>query len=97
MTSLRAPRETIDSLRITLQSLEQSAEATSDPEVVAELKRILLRRIADLEMIDALGAQSSTSGTPDEQPDLPPLEIVTAEAQPEAAPVCVDEGSDVKP
>jgi hypothetical protein len=78
--------------------LEQSAEATSDPEVVAELKRILLRRIADLEMIDALGAQSSTSGTPDEQPgDLPPLEIVAAEAQPEAAPVCVDEGSDVKP
>jgi len=78
--------------------LELSAEATSDPEAVAELKRILLRRIADLEMVDALDAQSSASATPVEQPDeLPLLEIVAAEAQPETSPARIDEEREIKP
>jgi hypothetical protein len=87
--SIRPSRETIESLRLTLESLEQSTDPGADPGEVAELKRILLARIADLEMLDALQAQSSVSKTPDgttapthvDQPlvDLPPLEVVAAE------------------
>lgn len=84
MMSLRPSPQTLESLRLTLQNLEQSADPTSDPQELAELKGILLRRIADLEVLDALSSQSETSPVCDEQSDaatadLPPLEIVAAE------------------
>ena len=89
--SLRGARETVESLRITLQKLEQSTEGTSDPSELAELKRILLARIADLEAVDALSAQSQGPTADEEQPnpapaDLPPLELIAAE-EPAAEPV----------
>lgn len=62
----RPSRETIESLRLTLQNLEQSAGAAADAEGAGELKRILLARIADLEVLDALHGQSAAAGnTPD--------------------------------
>lgn len=84
MMSLRRSQQTLESLRLTLQSLEQSADPTSDPQELAELKGILLRRIADLEALEALSSQSAVSPVSDEQSnaataDLPPLEIVAAE------------------
>jgi hypothetical protein len=80
--TLRPPRETVESLRLTLQSLEQSADPTSNPDEVAELKQILLKRIADLEILDALETQpaSTASGqNADMAVDMVPLEILAAE------------------
>ena len=82
--SLRPTPQTLESLRLTLQNLEQTADPTSDPQELAELKGILLKRIADLEVLDALSSQSAVSAASDEQSnaapaDLPPLEIVAAE------------------
>jgi hypothetical protein len=73
----RSTRETLDSLRVTLQKLEQTADSVSDGQDVAELKQILLNRIAELETLKALQP-------PDAQPvpapsDLPPLAAETEE------------------
>jgi len=76
LMSLRAPRETVDSLRLTLQSLEQNTDETSDPQALAELKRILLRRMADLEAADALAALSTSTQPPESPSDVLPLEAV---------------------
>ncbi len=64
--SLRAPKDTIESLRLTLQRLEQTADSSHDPEASAELKRILLLRIATLEALEALKA-----GDPSQPPAKP--------------------------
>jgi hypothetical protein len=45
--------ELIKALRITLQSLDKNFAAPDDQNVIAELKRILLLRIADLEFVGA--------------------------------------------
>lgn len=50
----RSAQETLESLRITLQKLEQSSDPASDGHDVAELKQILLNRIAELETLQAL-------------------------------------------
>lgn len=52
--SLRAPKDTVESLRLTLQRLEQFTDPAQDLEARTELKRILLLRIADLEALEAL-------------------------------------------
>jgi len=83
--SINPPRETLESLRITVARLEQSTDSCTDPQEAAELKRILLARIADLEVIAAIETQSpeSASTTDDSLVKsvaaLPPLEIVAAE------------------
>lgn len=84
MMSLRPSPQTIESLRLTLQNLEQNADPNSDPQELAELKGILLKRIADLEVLDALSSQSAVPPVSDEQSDarqadLPPLEIIAAQ------------------
>ena len=45
----RPTHETLESLRLTLLKIEQNAEPEQDAEALAELKRILLQRIAQLE------------------------------------------------
>ena len=64
--------ELIQSLRITLQTLEESFAAPDDQNVIAELKRIILLRIAELESVgaavelaDAEKANQAASLTPD--------------------------------
>jgi hypothetical protein len=47
---LRAARDTAESLRVILELLEQSPDPDGDLPARAELKRILLLRIAELEL-----------------------------------------------
>ena len=69
--TLRNARETLDSLRVTLQKLEQTADSVSDGRDVAELKQILLNRIAELETLNALQpAQAEPMPTPSNLPHL---------------------------
>jgi hypothetical protein len=88
--SRRPSRETIESLRLTLETIEQSNDTASDAEGAGELKRILLARIADLEMLDALHVQSATAGnTPDEPNAVSAVGLTSAAevAAVEVAPV----------
>jgi len=80
---LHPASELIESFRATLQKLEQDSASLDDQTDIAELKSILLNRIADLELVDALNGQSSVS-TPDEPLearliDLPPVQTASAE------------------
>jgi hypothetical protein len=50
--------------------------------VRVELKRILLARIADLELANLLAAQSSVSASPLGKPTKAPIESTTLEAPP---------------
>lgn len=59
--SLRAPKDTIQSLRLMLQRLEQTADPDSDREARAELKRLLLSRIANLEALELLRVEALKS------------------------------------
>jgi hypothetical protein len=52
--TVRPTHETLESLRITLQKMEQITESESDTHDVTELKRLLLNRIAELETLEAL-------------------------------------------
>ena len=77
--TVRSSRETLESLRVTLQKLEQTTDATADGRDVAELQQILLNRIAELEALNALqpaGADTSNVSAPS---DLPHLAAVTEE------------------
>ena len=56
--SLRAPKDTAASLRIMVQRLEQTVDPEQDPEARAELKRILMVRIANLEALEALKVEA---------------------------------------
>ena len=84
MTTHRPRRETIQSLRLTLQSLEQSTDPDADAQEIAELKRILLTRIADLEAVTALNAQSAAPDSAAPAAALldapPPVEVKPEEA-----------------
>ena len=59
--SLRAPKDTIQSLQVMLQRLEQSPDPSPDPETRAEIKRILLSRIANLEAVEILRVEALKS------------------------------------
>jgi hypothetical protein len=48
----RPSLDTLESLRITLQKLEHGLDSMRDPTVMAELKRSILLRIAELEAHD---------------------------------------------
>lgn len=71
----RSTQETLESLRVTLQKLEQAADPASNGQDVVELKQILLNRIAELETLHAL---QPAEAEPEPAPsDLPPLAVVT--------------------
>jgi hypothetical protein len=63
----RPTHETLESLRLTLLKIEQNAEPEQDAEALAELKRILLQRIAQLEAVEAI--ESAAAQTTDEVED----------------------------
>jgi hypothetical protein len=71
----RPSRDTLDSLRVTLQKLEQTTDATSNRQDIAELKQILLNRIAELETLNMLDPQEAVPASASS--DLPPLAAVT--------------------
>jgi hypothetical protein len=70
VSALRPPSETVESLRTTLQKLEQ--ENPPDDESLTELKRILLARIAELELVQALEAAATPSDEAPKPADLVP-------------------------
>jgi hypothetical protein len=82
--NLRPARETLDSLRVTLQKLEQTADSSSNGHDVAELKQILLNRIAELEALHAMQPEDTTPA-PAPSSELPPIAI-TAEKEPANEP-----------
>lgn len=57
MQSSRPSCDTLRSLRITLQKLEQNSDGDEDASAMVELKRILLNRIAELEVVSALESE----------------------------------------
>ena len=60
--------ELIQSLRVTLQKLEEDIRSQVDPPVVAELKRLLLLRIAELEAIESADANEASEVGAETQP-----------------------------
>ena len=67
----RPSREILESVRLTLQKLEQATDRTSDGHEIAELKQILLNRIAELEALNLLEpAQAAAPVSPSELPAL---------------------------
>jgi hypothetical protein len=82
----RPAHETLESLRLTLLKVEQGAEPDHDAEALAELKRILLQRIAELEAIQALesaGAQpvAETAGEPNPADLVPPASMTVDDSK----------------
>jgi len=77
MMASRSSQETLESLRVTLHKLEQTTDPASDEQAVAELKQILLNRMAELETLNAL-APAQAEPVPAAS-DLPPLVAVTEE------------------
>jgi hypothetical protein len=74
--SARPSSETLESLRVTLQKLEQTTDANGQD--IAELKQILLNRIAELEALSAIGPVGMDSPAPSPS-ELPSLAVVTDE------------------
>ena len=74
----RSSKETLESLRLTLQKLEQSTDSPSNGQDVAELKQILLNRIAELEALSAM-EPAQVESVPPAPSDLPPLAVTTEE------------------
>src|SRR3954447_4806368 len=96
------PSHLLQVLKATLSQVESSTELSQDDPAVLELKRILLARIADLELTSALAAQAPVSVTqppPTPVTALPQFEVVAGEepakdvsvpAQPDSAPPATD-------
>ena len=87
----RPAQETLESLRLTLLKVEQGAEPEQDAEALAELKRILLQRIAELEAVQALesAAAQTLDGPSSDQSNpealLPPPAATSIQADSAAA------------
>ena len=60
--SIRPLHDTLEALRATLQNLEKGLDPTQDATVVAELKRAVLLRIAELELLDPACSESACEG-----------------------------------
>jgi hypothetical protein len=98
---VRPAHETLESLRLTLLKVEQTAEPDQDIEALADLKRILLQRIAELEAVHAIEVQAievralesaaalqSAPGQTEDKPnpaDLVPPSVTAAESKDVAA------------
>jgi hypothetical protein len=59
--TLRPIPDTIESLRVTLQEVEQTMDAVHDSADLAEIKRILCDRIAELEIAQARTAEPAVN------------------------------------
>jgi hypothetical protein len=77
---------TLESLRTTLQKLEQSSDSDQDEASMAELKRVLLNRIADLELSQALERTAEITAEPPLPSELVPPTLA-AEADPSPTPL----------
>jgi hypothetical protein len=69
----RSACDTLRSLRITLQKLEQNFDPDGDASAMAELKRILLNRIAELELVGTLESRNGDQADTSDPSELPAL------------------------
>jgi hypothetical protein len=81
----RPSQDTLESLRITLQKLEQTTFTGKEVKAMAALKSILLNRIADLEVATTLApAETETAKTPAPADLVPPAPMAEGDLQKEA-------------
>ena len=66
----RPTQKTLESLHVTLQKLEQTDSPARDEESISALKRVLLNRIADLELSKTLETADAETETAPEPADL---------------------------
>ncbi len=81
----RTSRDTLRSLRITLQKLEQNFDDDKDASAMVELKRILLNRIAELELVSALASDHPDQMDTPDPAGLPATSAGGRGGRPEAA------------
>ena len=67
---LRPSSELIQSLRTTLQKLEENFVSPEDQPRLEELKRVLLHRLADLEFVGAAVEKTSPDKPKQQKPNL---------------------------
>lgn len=72
----RPTADTLESLRVTLQKLEQTADPAYDSPHLASLKSVLLNRIADLEIAEASGPINAETAMASSRAGLIPLQMV---------------------
>jgi hypothetical protein len=68
----RPTPETLESLQATLRKLEETDSRDEDPKSISELKRVLLNRIADLELAQLLDTTNPSADKPDPSELVPP-------------------------
>jgi hypothetical protein len=78
---------TLESLRTTLQKLEQTSNPDQDEASLNELKRVLVNRIADLELSQALSKPVGEAAERSEPDELVPP---PSTPEPESAPAPLD-------
>lgn len=59
--TLRSMPDTIESLRVILKEVEETAETTHDCADLAELRRILVHRISELQIAQARSQETTTT------------------------------------
>ncbi len=80
--AIRPSYELLEALRLSLQKLEQGIDPVEDVRVMAELKRMLVLRIAELEAQNTIEMASIETAEPPAQPGSSQLRPVT---EPEVA------------
>ena len=86
--AIRPKKDTLESIRLTIQKIEQVADPARDAESIATLKRRVVTRIADLELLDSLKPGEIK---PEDAPEsLKLVSTASAETVPQ-----VEDGSDL--
>ncbi len=74
----RPTPKSLESLHVTLQKLEQTGDPGKDDASISELKRVVLNRIADLELSKTL-----VSGDDEAEPHPDPTDLVPPPPKPD--------------
>jgi hypothetical protein len=83
----RPSNETLESLRVTLQRLEQTIDPSADAQSLADLKHILLVRIAELEALNDLtpaASETHASAAPASETVVVPVPLQESNQNPPA-------------
>ena len=80
----RPTPKSLESLSLTLQKLEQSSDPEKDDDSIVELKRVLLNRIADLELSRKLVTENDESDQACELAEVVPSPLVAEDTTHEA-------------
>ena len=81
----RPTSKSLESLRVTLQKLEQTGDPGNDDARISELKRVLLNRIADLELSKTFESEDYETDNAPAPDELIPPPSMTEESASEKA------------